>query len=211
MSADDDSDRLLGSDWGTPQRRRFLTIATSAIGGVGVGAAAVPFVASWQPSAKARARAAPVRIGIGNLRPGELLTGTWAGRPVWVLRRTRAMLDSLEAPGLIARLRDPDSTVRAQQPDYAVNAYRARRPECLVLVALCTHLGCIPSFQPEPEIRDGGERWYGGFFCPCHGSKFDLAGRVYKAVPAPTNLVVPPHYYVDAATIEVGRDRPSEG
>ncbi|MBK79952.1 MAG: ubiquinol-cytochrome c reductase iron-sulfur subunit [Gammaproteobacteria bacterium] len=194
-----------GSERGR-RRRQFLITATSTLGGVGVGAAAVPFIRSWSPSAKARARAAPVQLDISRLRPGELLTATWAGRPVWVLRRTPDMLSALEQPNLLARLRDPESTVDAQQPDYAANPFRSRRPEYLVLVALCTHLGCIPDFRPRPDDGPSGVPWHGGFFCPCHGSMFDLAGRVYKAVPAPTNLVVPRHDYVDAATVEIGRD-----
>ncbi len=189
-----------------PQRRRFLTITTSVVGAVGVAGAAVPFVQSWKPSARARALAAPIRVDVSRLAPGRLVTESWAGRPVWILHRTPEMLANLETPDLIAGLRDPDSKVETQQPAYATNARRSIKPEYLVLVAICTHLGCVPSFFPDPDSQPAGQRWFGGYFCPCHGSSFDLAGRVFQSVPAPTNLVVPPHHYVDPTTIEIGRD-----
>jgi ubiquinol-cytochrome c reductase iron-sulfur subunit len=187
-------------------RRKFLTLATTAVGGAGVVGAAVPFIQYWQPSAKARAGAAPIRIDIARLAPGALLTDSWAGKPVWVLRRDPEMIATLEAPELIGALSDADSTVETQQPPYAVNPLRSIRPDILVLVALCTHLGCVPAFAPDPDEAPLGGDWFGGFFCPCHGSTFDLAGRVYQGVPAPTNLVVPPHRYLDEHTLEVGRD-----
>ena len=187
-------------------RRKFLTLATTAVGGAGVIGAAVPFVQYWQPSAKARAGAAPIRIDIARLAPGALLTDSWAGKPVWVLRRAPEMIANLENPALTSALSDPDSAVETQQPPYATNATRSIRPDILVLVALCTHLGCVPSFAPDPDEAPLGGDWFGGFFCPCHGSSFDLAGRVYRGVPAPTNLVVPPHHYLDEHTLEIGRD-----
>lgn len=187
-------------------RRKFLTIATATVGGVGAVGAAVPFIQYWQPSAKARAGAAPIRINIARLAPGALLTESWAGKPVWVLRRDDTMMSRLRDPALLRELSDPNSSIESQQPPYATNALRSIRPDVLVLVALCTHLGCVPLFAPDPEYSPLGGEWFGGFFCPCHGSSFDLAGRVYQGVPAPTNLVVPPHRYLDDHTIEVGRD-----
>lgn len=187
-------------------RRKFLTIATATVGGVGAVGAAVPFIQYWQPSAKARAGAAPIRINIARLAPGALLTESWAGKPVWVLRRDDTMMSGLHDPTLLRELSDPNSSIESQQPPYATNALRSIRPGVLVLVALCTHLGCVPSFVPDPESPPLGGEWFGGFFCPCHGFSFDLAGRVYQGVPAPTNLVVPPHRYLDDHTIEVGRD-----
>jgi len=181
-------------------RRRFLaTAATTVVGAVGVGFVAVPFVSSMQPSAKAQAAGAPVEVDISKLEPGGRITVEWRGKPVWVVRRTQESLDSLAA--LDGKLRDPNSEVTSQQPTYAQNKHRSIRPEYLVLVGICTHLGCSPTYRPEIAPADLGPEWKGGFFCPCHGSFFDYAGRVYQGVPAPTNLVVPPHSFVgDLAT-----------
>jgi ubiquinol-cytochrome c reductase iron-sulfur subunit len=185
-------------------RRRFLTAATTVVGAVGVGFAAVPFLSSWQPSARAKAIGAPVDVDIAKLEPGQRLTVTWRGKPVWVLRRTDEMLGGLR---MVSRLvRDPESLVETQQPPYAVNEYRAVKPEFLVLVGLCTHLGCSPTFVRASDAHSLGPDWKGGFFCPCHGSMFDLAGRVYSGVPAPTNMIVPPHQYVSDTRIIVGVD-----
>jgi len=186
-------------------RRRFLTAATSVVGAVGVVGAAVPFVASWNPSAKARAAGAPVRTDISKLEPGAMMTVEWRGKPVYVIRRTEQVLTSLDS--LTEQLRDPDSQ-KSSQPDYVDPAQRSIRPELVVLVGLCTHLGCTPKYRPDVGAGDlGGEQWLGGFFCPCHGSKFDLAGRVYKGVPAPTNLEVPPYRFENDNVIVIGEDQ----
>ena len=185
-------------------RRRFLTASTAVVGGVGVVASAVPFVAAWLPSAKAKASGAPVEIDISKLEPGAQLTVKWRGKPVWIVRRSRESLDAL--PGLDAGLRDPASE-DDQQPDYARDGHRSIKPEYLVLVGICTHLSCSPTYVTAKEPHTLGADWQGGFFCPCHGSLFDLAGRVYSGVPAPTNLPVPPHRYVGDTTIIVGEDQ----
>lgn len=186
-------------------RRRFLTAATTVVGGVGVAFAAVPFVASLQPSAKAQAIGAPVEVDIGKLEPGQLVTVKWRGKPVWVVRRTEEALKAL--PGLDSQLRDPASENRDQQPPYAANGTRSIKPEWGVIVGVCTHLGCAPTYRPEFSPPDLGSDWRGGFFCPCHGSRFDLAGRVFKGVPAPTNLEVPPHAYLDDTRVIIGIDQ----
>jgi len=188
-------------------RRRFLTTATTVVGGIGAVFTAVPFVGSWQPSAKAKAIGAPVEVDIGKLEPGQRLTVTWRGKPVWVVRRTEETLDSLVT--LSSKLRDPMSNVKTQQPKYAGNEYRSIKPEFLVLVGICTHLGCSPTFVKETDPHSLGLDWKGGFFCPCHGSRFDLAGRVFQGVPAPTNLVVPPHAYLSGSRLLIGVDQDS--
>ncbi|MFZ5580315.1 MAG: ubiquinol-cytochrome c reductase iron-sulfur subunit [Pseudomonadota bacterium] len=185
------------------RRRRFLTGAATVVGAAGAAAALVPFVSSFQPSAKAQAAGAPVEVDISKLAPGQMITVEWRGKPVYILRRTEANLASLKA--LDGTLRDPDSKVE-QQPDYARNEYRSRKPEVFVAVGICTHLGCAPTFRPEVAPADLGADWQGGFFCPCHGSRFDLAGRVYKSVPAPTNLEVPPYSFVAENTLLIGSD-----
>ncbi|RMF17593.1 MAG: ubiquinol-cytochrome c reductase iron-sulfur subunit [Gammaproteobacteria bacterium] len=187
-------------------RRRFLVGATSVVGGVGVVGAAVPFVASWNPSAKAKSAGAPVKVNISKLEPGQQMIVEWRGKPVWVVRRTPEMLENIDK--LIQRgdLVDPESNRETQQPEYAKNKYRAIKDEFWVAVGLCTHLGCSPKYRPEVGPEDLGEDWLGGFFCPCHGSRFDLAGHVFKGVPAPSNLVVPPHHYIDDNTLEIGVD-----
>lgn len=187
-------------------RRRFLTGAVVAMGGIGSAFAAVPFIASWTPSDRAKAIGAPVEVDISKLEPGGITRVKWQGKPVWVVRRTDAALASIRR--LDAHVRDPESLVE-QQPAYAANEYRSLRPEYLVLVGLCTHLGCAPSYRPEIAPADLGPEWEGGFFCPCHGSRFDLAGRVFPGVPAPTNLVVPPHRYLNDGRILVGVDSES--
>lgn len=182
-------------------RRRFLTAATSIIGGVGVVYAAAPFISSWFPSAKAYALGAPVKIDISKLEPGAQLTVEWRGQPVWVVRRSGAVVDKLQS--LDSLLRDPSSE-QDQQPSYAKNEWRSIKKEFLVLIGICTHLGCVPMYRPEPGSIEPS--WPGGFFCPCHGSKFDMAGRVFKGVPAPLNLVVPPYKYDSDTEIVVGED-----
>ncbi len=187
-------------------RRRFLVGATSVIGAVGAVGVAVPFVASWHPSARARAAGAPATADISRLEPGQQMTVEWRGRPVWIVHRTEEMLATLEQ--LDDRIRDPQSNAQSsdQQPEYAQNRHRSIKPQYLVAIGICTHLGCSPTYRPEIAPNDLGSDWLGGFFCPCHGSRFDLAGRVYRNQPAPTNLVVPPHSYVDDHTIIVGVD-----
>ncbi|MES2661977.1 MAG: ubiquinol-cytochrome c reductase iron-sulfur subunit [Pseudomonadota bacterium] len=184
-------------------RRKTLVGITAAVGAVGAVGAAVPFVGSWQPSAKAKAAGAAVELDISKLEPGQKLTVEWRGKPVWVVRRPKEVIETLSKNTSI--LRDPESNEN-QQPDYAKNAYRSRNAEFLVLVGLCTHLGCSPTFRPELEAADLGKDWNGGFFCPCHGSKFDLAGRVFNGVPAPTNLVVPPYFFKTDSVIVIGED-----
>ncbi|MDQ2696363.1 MAG: ubiquinol-cytochrome c reductase iron-sulfur subunit [Pseudomonadota bacterium] len=184
-------------------RRRVLTAATSVIGGVGVAFAAVPFVAAWWPSERAQAAGAPVEVDISKLEPGARITVEWRGKPVWVIKRTERMLEGL--PANDASLRDPKSA-NEQQPAYAQNEHRSIKPEILVLVGICTHLGCSPTYRPEFAPDDLGADWRGGFFCPCHGSRFDMAGRVYQAVPAPLNLEVPPYMFLDDTRVLVGAD-----
>jgi ubiquinol-cytochrome c reductase iron-sulfur subunit len=183
-------------------RRRTLVRLTAAAGGVAAAGAAVPFIASLAPSERAKAAGAPVDVSLDTLKPAELRTVEWRGRPVWLLRRTPEMLERLASAERF--LIDPRSEVSSQQPEYARNPTRSIEPELLVTVALCTHLGCIPSFHPQPDSLQPG--WPGGFYCPCHGSKFDLAGRVYRGSPAPTNLVIPPHRYESATSLVVGED-----
>jgi ubiquinol-cytochrome c reductase iron-sulfur subunit len=188
------------------RRRRFLVTATTVIGSVGVAMLAVPFISAMNPSAKARSAGAPVRVDISKLEPGQQITVNWRGKPVWILRRTPQMLNDLRSAEFHERLRDPDSTMVAQQPAYARNVLRAIKPEYLVVIAICTHLGCVPSFRPDRAPIDLGADWPGGYFCPCHGSRFDLAGRVYKGAPAPTNLVIPPYRFLSDTRILVGED-----
>ena len=185
-------------------KRRFLTLATSVVGAVGAGFVAVPFLASWMPSERAKNAGAPVEVDISKLEEGRMLTVEWQSKPVWIVKRSASTLGNLKT--MDDQLRDPNSENLDQQPEYAQNETRSRKPEILVLVGICTHLGCSPTFRPEIAPADLGADWKGGFFCPCHSSRFDLAGRVYSGVPAPTNLVVPPHYYVTETTILVGQD-----
>lgn len=192
----------MSSDGVNLGRRRFLTGTVSVVGGIGVVGAAVPFLQMWQPSARARAAGAPVEVVIDKLEDGQMLRAEWRGQPVWVVRRTQEMLDAL--PGLRESLQDPDSDNTDQQPEYARNEYRSVEPKLLVLIGICTHLGCSPKFVPEIAPQPFDAEWQGGFFCPCHNSRFDMAGRVYGGVPAPSNLRVPPYRFVDATRIVVG-------
>ena len=185
------------------KRRHFLTAAATVVGGVGALATAVPFVSSLLPSAKTKAIGGPVEVDIGGLKPGEMKIEKWRGKPVWILRRSEASLADLNDMADI--LRDPDSDVE-QQPAYAKNDYRSVNPEYLVVVGLCTHLGCSPTYLARNANHEFGADWKGGFFCACHGSKFDLAGRVYKGVPAPANLVVPKYQFISESKILIGDD-----
>jgi ubiquinol-cytochrome c reductase iron-sulfur subunit len=186
-------------------RRNFLIGANIVVGSVGVVGALVPFVGSWNPSARARAAGAPIKVDVGKLEVGQMLgpIPAWRDKPIFIVKRSREMLDTLDSD--TERLADPLSE-RDMQPEYARNQTRSIRPEILVMVGLCTHLGCSPKFRPliEPESFD--PNWLGGFYCPCHGSKFDLAGRVYAGVPAPSNLEVPPHSYESDSVIVIGED-----
>ncbi|MGI9290967.1 MAG: ubiquinol-cytochrome c reductase iron-sulfur subunit [Gammaproteobacteria bacterium] len=185
-------------------RRRFLAIATGATGAVGAVATAIPFLSSWQPSARARALGAPVEADISKLEDGAMMQVVWRGKPVSILKRSPVMLERLE--NSTAELRDPNSEVTEQQPPYAQNEFRSVKPEILVIISNCTHLGCVPTSRFEVAPADLGPDWVGGFFCPCHGSKFDLSGRVYAGVPAPTNLQVPPYRFADDSTLIIGED-----
>ena len=194
------------SEEGMNPRRRRLLVITSGLGVVGTAFAITPFVMSMLPSARAKAAGAPVEVDISKVEPGQLLTVEWRGKPVWILRRTPAMLDELKKDDSL--LADPNSTVSSQQPTYAQNLTRSIKPEYLVLIGICTHLGCSPAQRLQAGAASGlGDGWPGGFFCPCHGSKFDLAGRVFKNVPAPTNLVVPPYKYLSDTRIMIGVDQ----
>jgi ubiquinol-cytochrome c reductase iron-sulfur subunit len=184
-------------------RRRFLTVATSVVGGVGVVGVAIPFIASWNPSAKAKAAGADVEADISKLELGQLIRVKWRGKPVWIARRTPALLASL--PKHDDMLRDPKSA-EDQQPEFARNEYRSLKEEYLVLVGICTHLGCSPQHLKDGEFEQYVEGVQEGFFCPCHGSKFDMAGRVFQNVPAPLNLVVPPYRFLDENTILIGSE-----
>lgn len=188
------------------ERRRFLTATAAVVGGVGLAVATVPFIASMQPSERARVEGGPLRVEIGKIRPGMQITLKWRGKPVWILKRDEAMLKRLDNPDLERRLADPDSDVETQQPKYAQNTYRSIRPDTWVAIGICTHLGCVPTYRPELAPADLGPEWPGGYFCPCHGSRFDLAGRVYKGVPAPTNLEIPSYRYVSDTEVEIGVD-----
>lgn len=189
------------------RRRRFLTVITSGIGAVGSVLAVTPFVLSMSPSERAKAAGAPVEIDISKLEPGQMIREEWQGKPVWIINRSDAMMASLEKS--LSELRDPKSE-ESNQPDYAKNDHRSRadRKNILVMVGLCTHLGCSPvdKFTVGPA-SDMGPEWPGGFFCPCHGSKFDMSGRVYKNVPAPTNMPIPPYAYLSDTVILVGEDK----
>lgn len=183
--------------------RRNLVVATSVVGGAASIAAAVPFVASMLPSERAKAAGAPVEVDITRIAPGELAVIEWRGKPVWVIRRTKEMLDSLKA--VAPRLVDPDSR-SSTQPAYAKNENRSEKPEWMVMEGVCTHLGCSPQLKSAEDKAEMGADWVGGFYCPCHGSKFDLAGRVFAGVPAPANLGVPPYRFINDNTILIGSD-----
>jgi len=187
-----------GVDYG---RRRFLTATTAVVGGAGVVAAAIPFIKSWEPSARAKNAGAPVLADISKVEPGQRLSVLWRGQPVWIVNRTPALLATL--PQLDSRLRDPKSEMD-QQPKYAQNETRSIKAEWLVVIGICTHLGCSPEFVPEIKPEPFDPEWKGGFFCPCHKSRYDIAGRVFQGVPAPMNLVVPPYQFVSDKQILIG-------
>ena len=188
-------------------RRRFLTATTAVVGAVGVGFVAVPFIKSWNPSAKAKLAGAPVTQDISALQDGMRIVLEWRGQPIWIVKRTKQMLDVL--PTLDTKLRDPKSANADQQPDYVLKGdyhYRSLKPQISVLVGICTHLGCSPEMVAEIKPEPFDPDWKGGYFCPCHKSRYDMAGRVYDGVPAPFNLLVPPHHYENDTTIVIGVD-----
>ena len=192
------------NDYGVDTSKRwFLTKTAAMVGAAGAIFAATPFISSMQPSEKAQAAGAPVEVDISKLEPGQLIRVRWRGKPVWVVQRTQESLSSL--PKLEPKLRDPKSE-ESEQPESAKNEYRSSKPEILVALGVCTHLGCAPSYRPEVAPADLGPEWLGGFFCPCHGSSFDLAGRVYKGVPAPRNLDIPPHQYLSDTRLLIGEN-----
>ena len=194
----------MSSDGVNSGRRKFLTAATSVVGVAGAVGIAVPFLGSWNPSAKAKAAGAPVKADVSKLEPGQMVVVEWRGKPVYVVNRTEAQLEEL--PKLNSLLKDPDSLI-SEQPPYITGIDRSLLPNLLVVVGLCTHLGCAPKYRPEVGAADlGGADWQGGFFCPCHGSKFDMSGRVYSGVPASTNLVVPPYTFEGDEVLVIGVD-----
>jgi ubiquinol-cytochrome c reductase iron-sulfur subunit len=184
-------------------KRRMLLAATAAAGGVAAAGAGAPFVMSLMPSERAKAAGAPVEVDISAIEPGTMISVEWQGKPVWIVRRTPEMLELLAKHD--GDLADPTSSV-PQQPEYCNNATRSIKPEVLVVLGVCTHLGCSPTFRPEVSPADLGSNWAGGWFCPCHGSRFDLAARVFKGVPAPTNLIIPPHKYLSETKLLIGDD-----
>jgi ubiquinol-cytochrome c reductase iron-sulfur subunit len=188
--------------------RRNLLIGTSLAGGAAAVGAAVPFVLSMLPSERAKAAGAPVEVDLSKIAPGQLEVVEWRGKPVWVIRRTKEMLDSLK--GAEARLSDPASK-SSEQPQYAENEFRSAKPELMVMEGVCTHLGCSPQLRPADAKAEMGGDWTGGFYCPCHGSKFDYAGRVFRGAPAPTNLKVPPYTFLSDSTLLIGEDKEKKG
>lgn len=189
-------------------RRNFLIGATSVVGAAGVVGVAVPFVASWNPSAKALAAGAPIKVDISKLQEGDMLgpIPAWRSQPIFIVNRTKKMLDDMNKKKELERLLDPDSK-QPQQPSYAQNDTRSIKPAVLVMIGICTHLGCSPKYVPGVQPEPYDPKWIGGFYCPCHGSKYDLAGRVYKDQPAPLNMVIPPYYYESENVVIVGKNK----
>ncbi|EGV35734.1 ubiquinol-cytochrome c reductase iron-sulfur subunit [Neisseria weaveri] len=185
-------------------RRRFLTLATAGAGGVAALGVATPFLASFFPSEKAKAAGAAVEVDVSKIEAGQLMTVEWQGKPIWVLNRTEQQQKDLAS--LDGKMADPNSEVE-QQPEYCKNPLRSIKPNIFIAIGICTHLGCSPTYRPDVAPADLGSDWKGGFFCPCHGSKFDLAGRVFAGVPAPTNLIIPPYKYLSDTTVLVGDDK----
>jgi len=191
-------------------RRRFLSAVAAAAGAVAAGFAAWPFIASLRPSDKAQALGGAVRVDLSEIAPEQQITVVWRGKPVWVLRRSEEMVQRMNQQISLDGLRDPHSRISSQQPAYAQNDNRSVRPDIFVAIGLCTHLGCVPLFEPDPASGTFDDGWTGGYFCPCHGSRYDFAGRVVKNVPAPTNLLVPPYYFIDDITFVIGADHESQ-
>lgn len=189
----------MATDPPDPSRRQFLSLATAVVGGLGLASASIPFLQSWLPSAKTQASGGPVQVDLSKLEEGQKITVSWRGQPIFIVHRSLAVLKTL--PDLAKQLRDPWS-LESDQPDYAKNIHRSLNEKYLILLGICTHLGCVPIFHPEPGALD--QHWPGGFFCPCHGSKYDIAGRVFKGVPAPLNLAIPPYHFINDHTILIG-------
>ena len=185
-------------------KRRNLVIGTAVIGAGGMVMTSIPFIDSLNPSAKALSSGGPVQVDISKVQPGQQITVAWRQKPVWILRRPAEMLSVLDSSEMRSKLRDPDSKVKSQQLGYIPAEHRSIKDEFFIAVGLCTHLGCIPTFRPDIAPADLGESWQGGYYCPCHGSKYDFAGRVFKHVPAPTNLLIPPYHYLSESTVEIG-------
>jgi ubiquinol-cytochrome c reductase iron-sulfur subunit len=192
-----------------PTRRDFIYVMTGAVGTAAVVATIWPFVDQMNPDASTLAAGGPVDVDLTKVAPGQQIMVQWRGKPIFIVHRTEAALKTLQNPQLLSQLADPDSEQR-QQPPYADNWHRSTKPESLVLVGICTHLGCIPKFLPDPNASDPAPNWLGGYFCPCHGSKYDLAGRVFKGVPAPYNLPVPPYHFVNDTSLRIGENPPGE-
>ncbi|MGO8800364.1 MAG: ubiquinol-cytochrome c reductase iron-sulfur subunit [Roseiarcus sp.] len=190
-----------------PTRRDFLYLATAAVGGVGVAATLWPLIDQMNPDASTVAAGQPIDVDLSQIQPGQQIVVVWRSKPVFIVNRPKAALDGLQDPQLVGRLSDPDSAA-LQQPPYAVNWHRSIKPEYLVVVGICTHLGCIPKFMPTPSATDPVANWPGGYFCPCHGSRYDLSARVYRGVPAPYNLPVPPYHFPTDKTVRVGENPP---
>ncbi len=182
-------------------KRRQYIIASSILGGIGFGLATIPFIVSWLPSAKAKAMGAPIDVDTSKIDEGQKITVDWRGQPIFIIKRSSIAIENLKT--ITSKLRDPNSDEK-QQPHYATNEYRSIKPEILIVTGICTHLGCVPLYKPKTGEVDSS--WIGGFFCPCHGSRFDLAGRVFKGVPAPSNLVIPPHKYITEKILRIGED-----
>lgn len=193
-----------------PRRRDFLSLVTATTAAVGVGALAWPFIDFMNPAADTIAAGVPIDVDVSVVRPGQQIVVLWRGKPMLLLRRTEGALKILQSAALIRRLSDPDSNVD-QQPAYTKNWHRSIESELGVLVGVCTHLGCLPEYFPNPSATDPVANWPGGYFCPCHGSKYDLAGRVYRGVPAPYNLPVPPYRFIGDKTVRIGENPPGEG
>jgi ubiquinol-cytochrome c reductase iron-sulfur subunit len=188
-----------------PTRRDFLYLTTAAVAGVGVAATVWPLIDQMNPDASTVAAGGPVDVDMSRIQPGQQIVVVWRSKPIFIVNRTKTDLDGQQSPLLIGRLADPNST-QLQQPPYAANWHRSIKPDYLVLVGICTHLGCIPKFMPTPDPKDPAPNWLGGYFCPCHGSKYDLAGRVFSGVPAPYNLPVPPYHFPSGKVLRVGEN-----
>lgn len=199
----------MSQDGVNKSRRTLLLGTTTALGAVGAGFVAVPFVKSWNPSERAKAAGAPAKVDISKIELGAMVVVEWRGKPVYVTRRTKTSLDLLES--LNSKLKDPDNTNKDQQPGYADNIYRSRDPELIVVLGVCTHLGCAPKYYPEVKPEAFDSDWKGGWYCPCHGSRFDLAGRVYSGSPAADNLVIPPYSYESDSVVIIGVDEENAG
>jgi len=185
-------------------RRRFLTYTTAAVGGVGAVVAAVPFIESWEPSARAKAAGAPVVADISKVELGQMIRVGWRSVPVFVVNRTKDQLATLTEKDVVDRLKDPNCDETSQQPPYAKNPHRSIKPEWLVMIGICTHLGCVPDYKPKIGPEPFDPDWKSGFFCPCHKSRYDISGRVYQDVPAPLNMVIPPYHFMDDTHIQIG-------